>query len=60
MISPETIQDLWDRPNAELREIMAHCASIHVHNDGDDYGPITTAMLNIVRALKEQQFRRAS
>lgn len=53
------IQDLWDRPNPELREIMAHCAAIHAHNDGDE-SPIIGALLNIVGALKNQQFRRAS
>lgn len=51
MIDPDFLQDLWDRPSEELREIMAHCVAIHTHRDG---GPenVTSALLRIVGALR--------
>lgn len=36
MIEPAFIQDLHDRSSEELREIMAHCAGIHVERHGGE------------------------
>jgi hypothetical protein len=36
MITPDFIQDLHDRPSEELRQIMAHCAGIHVERHGGE------------------------
>jgi hypothetical protein len=59
VIEPREIQTLHDRPSEELRELMAHCAGICAHRDGDGGALIATALERIAYRLRYQPRKTA-
>lgn len=59
MIRPDEIQRLHDRPSEELRALMAHCAGICAHRDGDGGASIATALHRIADRLTGQPRKAA-
>lgn len=51
MITRDELLDLYDRPSEDLRELMAHCAVICAHRDGDGGLLISMALRRIAHAL---------
>lgn len=60
MIEPREIQELHDRPSEELRELMAHCAGICAHRDGDGGLQISMALRRIAHAITVNAIKGAN
>ena len=50
---PQLLQELWDMPREELREVIAHAAGIHAYHDGDGGRQLGEALERIRTALAD-------
>lgn len=60
MIDGELIQDLNDRPSEELRQVIAYCAGICAHRDGDGGLLISEALYRVADRLSGKPRRAAA